>query len=160
MNSLVRKTVLSVVAVLFLGCFLCSYAQSAASPIGYWRQWDDVTGRPHSVIQIWEKDSVLYGKILKGYPDENGVLPPKNCLKCKGDFYNKPMIGMTILTGFTQSSDNQWSGGQIMDPDSGKTYSCQLTLIEDGKKLKVRGYVGVTLLGRTQVWERINRHDI
>jgi hypothetical protein len=61
---------------------------------------------------------------------------------------------MQNLNGLKKDSDTQWSGGEILDPKNGKTYSCKAELIEDGKKLKMRGFIGISLLGRTQVWER------
>ena len=132
-------------------------ASSTNSPVGYWQQIDDVTNRPHSVVKIWSTDNVLYGKVVKGYPDENGNMPNPLCVNCKGDLYNQPIRGMVILSGFTQSDSGVWKNGQLLDPDSGKIYSCQITLSDDGNKLNVRGYVGVSLFGRTQVWIRLKK---
>ncbi|MEQ1723318.1 MAG: DUF2147 domain-containing protein, partial [Pseudobdellovibrio sp.] len=114
---------------------------------------DDETKKPKSIVEIFEQDGVLYGKIEKLFrgPDEDQN--PK-CDKCSGDKKDQLIIGMQILNGLKKDNDTKWSGGEILDPNNGKTYSCKVELIEDGKKLKLRGFIGFSLLGRTQVWER------
>lgn len=123
------------------------------TPIGKWKTIDDESNKPKSIIEIFEKDGLLYGKIEKLFrkPDEDQN--PK-CDKCTGDKKDQLVIGMQILNGLKKDSDSVWSGGEILDPNNGKTYSCKVTLIEDGKKLKVRGFIGFSLLGRTQIWDR------
>lgn len=137
--------------------FGTAFAKSSSwnSPVGYWQQIDDKTGRPHSIVQIFQKQDIVYGKVIKGYPRLDGTMPPKFCTQCSGELYNQPIIGMTILSGFIQVSKIKWSGGTILDPDNGKYYKAQLVLTDQGKTLKVRGYVGMTLFGRTQTWKRL-----
>ena len=76
------------------------------------------------------------------------------CEKCEGDLKNKPIVGMTILSGLRQESDEEYENGKIIDPENGKTYSSKLTLDESGKKLEMRGFIGVSLVGRSQTWVR------
>ena len=72
---------------------------------------------------------------------------------CDGDRKGKPVNGMTILWGLKKDGDS-WANGKILDPHNGKVYSAKMKLVEGGRKLEVRGFLGVSLLGRTQVWER------
>lgn len=130
---------------------LTLWAQS--SPVGRWTTIDDETKKPKSIVEIFEKDGMLYGKIEKLFRPETEDQNPK-CDKCSGDKKDQPIIGMQILNGLKKDSDIKWSGGEILDPKNGKTYSCKIELIEEGKKLQLRGYIGFSLLGRTQVWER------
>jgi hypothetical protein len=76
------------------------------------------------------------------------------CDKCEGERHNQPVTGMTIMWGVKKDGDNEWSGGQILDPGKGKTYKVKLSLKDDGQKLDVRGYIGMPMLGRTQTWIR------
>lgn len=129
---------------------LCSSLALADSAAGTWRTIDDNTKKARSLIEITEDGSgTLTGKIVKLFEKPNAV-----CEKCEGDKKGKPIVGMTIMTGLKKDGENAWNNGKILDPESGKVYSVKATLIEGGKKLEVRGYIGVSLFGRTQVWER------
>jgi len=121
---------------------------SAATPEGRWRTVDDNTGKAQSIIVIWQDRERLYGRIEKLLdPDPND--PEPRCRRCEGELRNRPLLGLTIM--YLQKSGEQWSG-KILDPDSGKTYQCSITVM--GSKLKVRGFIGISLLGRTQYWYR------
>jgi uncharacterized protein (DUF2147 family) len=125
---------------------------SRSSPVGRWKTVDDVTGKVKSVVVIWEEHSKLYGKIQKLLdPDVHD--PNPRCKDCTGEQKNQPVIGLKILWDLRKDGDS-WTGGSILDPESGKTYKCLLALEDGGKKLKVRGFVGLSLLGRTQYWQR------
>ena len=128
-----------------------SFAQS--SIVGKWKTIDDVTNKPKSIIEIFEKDGVYNGKIIKVFPTE-GEPEHTNCDKCSGDKKDQPIVGMQNLNGLKKDSDTKWSDGEILDPKNGKTYSCKAELFENGSKLKMRGFIGISLLGRTQIWER------
>jgi uncharacterized protein (DUF2147 family) len=123
------------------------------APVGLWSTIDDNTGKPTSVVRIVEKDGKLVGTVesLVLAPNED---PNPLCTKCEGDKKGKPIIGMTILWDLARDGD-EWSGGRILDPDNGETYKCYIEPIEGGSKLKVRGYIGFALLGRTQIWHRV-----
>ena len=120
------------------------------SPVGKWKTIDDNTGDARSIINIWEKDGEIFGSIesLFRKPQEN---PNPLCTKCKGSLKNKPVIGLTILKNLKQD-DTEWNGGTILDPENGNTYKCKIEVVENGTKLKVRGFIGVSVLGRTQTW--------
>jgi uncharacterized protein (DUF2147 family) len=125
---------------------------SRNSPVGRWRTVDDVTGKVKSVVMIWEENSKLYGRIQKLVnPDPQE--PNPRCNDCAGDQKGKPVIGLRILWDLHRDGD-AWSGGTILDPANGKTYRCLLSVVDGGMKLKVRGFIGFSLLGRTQYWLR------
>jgi uncharacterized protein (DUF2147 family) len=125
---------------------------SMDSPVGRWKTVDDVTGKPKSVVSIWEENGKLYGRVQK-LVDPDPQNPNPTCEDCTGDEKGKPVVGLKILWDLQKDGDG-WSGGTILDPSNGKTYKCLLSLEEGGTKLKVRGFIGVSVLGRTQVWLR------
>ena len=121
------------------------------SPVGYWTTIDDKLNKPRSIIRIWQRGDVYYGQIARIFkqPGDKGI-----CSRCPGVFKNKPILGLGIIWGLRQTSDRVWSGGQILDPVDGKVYRVMLTLANDGKSLRARGYLGISLFGRTQIWYR------
>jgi uncharacterized protein (DUF2147 family) len=121
-----------------------------ASPAGLWRNVDEVSGKPRALIRITESNGTLQGKIEKVFlaPNESPT-----CTKCEGALKNAPVIGLVILSGLKKDGA-EYTSGQILDPDSGKIYSSKIQLTDGGKKLNVRGYIGVSLLGRSQTWQR------
>lgn len=120
------------------------------SPVGVWRNVDDVSGKPRALIRITESNGALQGKIEKVFlaPNESG-----KCEKCEGALRNAPVVGLVILSGLKKDG-GEYTGGQILDPDNGKVYSSKISLTDNGKKLSVRGFIGVSMLGRTQIWQR------
>ncbi len=128
------------------------YAQNL-SPEGRWKTISDKTGRVRSIVKIWIENGNLSGKIeeLIRKPGQN---PNPICRKCQGERKNQAIKGMTFLWGFTQDGD-EWNGGYILEPGSGKTYKSIVKVADDGRKLHVRGYVLIPLFGRTQVWHRV-----
>ncbi len=141
------KNLLTASFVLFFG--MLAYAQS---PIGTWKTIDDKTGKEKSHVKIYEtKSGKLQGDVVK-------ILTPgkenAKCTECDGDNKNKPIKGMTIIWGL-EKDGNEWSSGHIIDPNSGKQYKCSMKL-KNNNTLEVRGYLGVSLLGRTQTWTRVD----
>ena len=116
---------------------------------GLWITEDDETGKKKSEVLIYKEGNTVYGKIINLLlPEDKGKL----CLNCKGVNKNKPIEGLLILKDLILEEDT-WEGGTILDPKSGKIYDCYITL-EDDNTLKVRGFLGFSLLGRTQIWKR------
>ena len=138
--------------IALLLCCAALNASAADSPLGVWRTIDDKSGKEKSLVRITEVSGELHGTVEKLFrsPDEE---QHPNCDKCTGEKKNKPVIGMTILTGL-KLKDGEYAGGEILDPANGKIYRCKMWTSEGGKKLHVRGFIGVALLGRTQVWIR------
>lgn len=126
-------------------------AFAQASPAGTWKTIDDNTGKQKGEVTIVDNGGVFTGKVTKILVpgDEN-----KTCTKCTDDRKDQPIKGLTILTGLKANGNNNWDGGQILDPENGKVYSAKMSLSEDGQKLNVRGFLGISLLGRTQTWVR------
>ncbi|GAB4415787.1 MAG: DUF2147 domain-containing protein [Bacteroidia bacterium] len=131
---------------------------SAQSPVGVWKTIDDETGKPKSLVQIYEENGKYYGKITKLFREPNEDQDPY-CDECdpKDPRYKKRVIGMVILTGLKKESSTKWGDGEILDPKNGEVYDCYIELVEPNK-LKVRGFIGTWLtgssLGRTQYWHR------
>ncbi|MBP7173121.1 MAG: DUF2147 domain-containing protein [Cloacibacterium sp.] len=139
-----NKKLLFASIALFLSTF--SFAQIE----GKWKTIDDETKQPKSIVEIFKSSNgKYYAKIsqLLIKPENN------NCVKCTDDRKNKPLIGLEIVRGLSKDG-NEFSGGTITDPKSGKTYKC--TIKPNGSdKLDVRGYIGFSLIGRTQTWHKV-----
>ena len=127
-----------------------SFAQVKADDVvGVWL----TSGKEPAKIQVYKSEDKYTGKIvwLKN-PLENGK-PKVDANNPDKGKRNQPILGLVILKGFKFDGDNEWVGGDIYDPQGGKTYSCYLTL-KDKNSLKVRGYIGISLFGRTEVWTK------
>lgn len=129
----------------------CAHADDS-SPVGLWKNLDDVSGKPKALIRISENKGQLEGRIEKLFRPADQDQNPK-CVQCEGVNKDQPIIGMVFMSGLKKSGD-EYNGGQILDPDNGKVYKSKATLIEGGRKLNVRGYIGIPMLGRSQVWVR------
>jgi uncharacterized protein (DUF2147 family) len=123
------------------------------TPVGHWRTFDDVTGKVTSIVVIREENGKLGGEIEKLVDPDPADHNPR-CLRCEGDAKGKPLIGLRILWNLRRDTD-QWTGGRILDPDNGKVYRCDITLEDRGRRLRVRGFIGFSVLGRTQYWLRV-----
>lgn len=121
----------------------------AQSPIGLWKNFDDDDGKEKSHIEIYEKNGKLFGKVIKLLPSAT----IKTCVKCKGSKKGKDLIGLDIMWDLTKSGKG-YDNGTVVDPKTGKEYDCKIEL-DGNDKLKVRGYIGVSMFGRTQVWKRV-----
>jgi uncharacterized protein (DUF2147 family) len=128
-----------------------AWAEST-SPVGLWKNIDDASGKPRALIRITESNGALQGKIEKVFPGPSEDRNPK-CEKCEGALKNVPVIGLVILSGLKRDGA-EYTAGKILDPDNGKVYSSKIQLTDGGKKLNVRGYIGVSMLGRSQIWQR------
>jgi uncharacterized protein (DUF2147 family) len=125
----------------------------ADSPAGLWRTVDDKTGKERSLVRIVDNGGVFEGKVeklLNRQPDDD---PDGLCRKCEGERKDKPVLGMTILWDLKKDGD-QFGGGEILDPKNGKIYRAKMKLLDAGRRLEVRGFIGVSLLGRSQTWQR------
>ena len=137
-------------------CLFClaGTAVAQSSPVGLWKTIDDETGKEKSLVRVSEAGGVVTGKIEK-------LLDPSRqdakCDKCSDERKDQPIAGMTVIKNVKHNTDNpeRWDGGEILDPNNGKTYKVRITPVDGGKKLEVRGYVGAPLLGRTQTWQRV-----
>lgn len=129
----------------------CGAALAQATPAGLWKTIDDDGKTEKSLVRISEAGGAFSGKIEKIFDasKQNAV-----CEKCTDERKDKPVIGMTILRNLREGDEKGvWEGGEILDPNNGKTYKTRLKPIEGGKKLEMRGYIGPFY--RTQVWVRV-----
>lgn len=149
------KTLPRLTRLLMLGVVVLPLWAGAAEPsaAGLWRQIDDTTGKVRSLLRVDEQGGLYEGRIDKIYfnPDETERDPV--CDKCSDARKGQKLIGMTILTGLKRSGLS-YEGGEILDPDNGKIYRARMNLSADGKTLEVRGFIGVSLFGRSQTWLR------
>lgn len=116
--------------------------------VGQWETYDDKTKEKKAIIEIYQANSLYFAKIVKSFTGEKNT----RCETCKGTKKNKPIIGLVIIENIKKDG-NEFNGGSILDPENGETYKCYLKLINNNK-LKVRGYLGVSIFGRTQYWIR------
>ncbi len=140
-----KKPLMTTLLLLF-GLFI--YAQS---PIGTWKTIDDNTGKEKSYVKIYKTNNgKLEGKVAK-------ILTPghenRRCTACKGDKKDQPIVGLVIIRDLENQGD-EWKNGYILDPENGKEYKCKMSL-QDENTLDVRGYIGFSLIGRTQTWHRV-----
>ena len=125
-----------------------------ATPVGLWKTIDDDGKTEKSLVRITESGGVVSGRIDKVFdPAKQDAV----CDKCSDDRKDKLVVGLLIISNVKQNADDKdmWDGGEILDPNNGKTYRVRLKPADGGKKLDVRGYVGAPLLGRTQTWIRV-----
>ena len=140
---------------LFLAAMIGSSA-FAQDLSGTWQQIDDKTGSPKAVIEIRKEANQTYtGKIIKVTP-RPGYTPRELCNKCPAPYTNQPILGMDILKGLQQVKDsNNYEKGRVIDPLVGRIYDTKIRLNSTGKRLTLRAYMGVSTLGRSQTWIRI-----
>ena len=135
--------------ILFIYILINSFQSNEIEDV--WITQDDETGKKKSEVLLYKNNGKLYGKIINLLLEED---KGKSCINCKGENKNLPIEGMVIVEGL-KLNGKTWEEGTILDPKSGKTYSCYITF-DDDNTLKVRGYIGFSLLGRTQKWIRKN----
>lgn len=136
----------------------CSITNTwAGDLIGKWKTIDDKSGFAKAIVGIYKNSDGSYaGKIEKIYnlPDNNENLGDL-CIHCRGDLKDKPYLGMRVLYNFTQSSQNEYINGKVLDPATGDIYKAKIKMNSSGKRITLRGYIGVSLLGRSQTWIRV-----
>lgn len=136
-----------------------SMSVNAQTIVGTWKTIDHESGKTKSLVKIYKaKNGKYYGKIIKLFQFAPNIPKNPKCIKCsKKDYrYNQPIIGMAILTKLKASKDlKSASGGKVLNPEDGKSYDCKISVTKDGKKLKMRGYIGIPAIGETQTWIRV-----
>jgi uncharacterized protein (DUF2147 family) len=124
------------------------------TPVGLWQVLDDGTKQPTGWFLIANHDGVYDGILAKMFlkPGED---PNVVCDQCKDDRHGHPWLGLEIIRGMTQESEDKYGGGTILDPRDGKIYHATMKLTPDGQTLVVRGYLGIEMLGENQYWTRL-----
>ena len=133
---------------------LISSFSFAEDIIGLWQSIDDKTGAPKALVEIRkEADNTYAGKVVKLTP-RAGYTPKETCVNCPPPYTNKPIIGLDVVTGLKSTDGLNYTSGRILDPNTGKLYSMKAKLSSNGKRLHLRGYLGISALGRNQIWIR------
>ncbi|MBL4797260.1 MAG: DUF2147 domain-containing protein [Oleispira sp.] len=141
--------------------FLFASVSWAQDPVlGQWHTIDDETNKIKSLVTLSvAEDGTIVGvitKILKEKEEgEDGL-----CRKCEGDLKDQPIEGMKFMWGFKKIAEGQWEEGKLLDPESGDVYSGNINITDDPSKLDIRGYVGISLFGRSQTWEKVEAAKI
>ncbi|HWJ34509.1 MAG TPA: DUF2147 domain-containing protein [Steroidobacteraceae bacterium] len=148
MYALTRIAVLSV--ALLAAIPMAAVGSEPMSPVGVWKTFDDKTGSARAMVRIYEQDGKLFGRIEQSFApgSEHRV-----CAVCSDERKNQPIIGLIIIRNM-KADGNEYGGGDILDPESGSVYRCKMHLEQDGTRLILRGYIGFSLLGRSQTWQR------
>ena len=133
-------------------CQVPVQAFDATSPIGRWKTFDDKSGEPKAIVQIYAQDGRLFGRIEQTFKPGG---EKRVCVPCSDDRKNKPIVGLVIIRNMQRDGD-QYAGGDILDPESGSVYRCKMHLESGGERLVLRGFIGISLLGRSQTWQRQN----
>ncbi|MFV0531695.1 MAG: DUF2147 domain-containing protein [Flavobacteriales bacterium] len=140
-----RKIIIGALLMLFSVGYI-----NAQSIVGKWKTMDDKTGKAKSIVEIYKKGDKYFGKIVKVLFDA----PADICIPCKDDRKDKPIIGLEVIRDM-ELDDDEYEGGTIIDPEVGKVYKC-IIKTNGTDKLDVRGYIGFSLIGRTQTWHKVN----
>lgn len=154
-RTYLRVLALSLIALISLcAAFSADRSSQPLSPallaaVGNW-QVIDFEGKPGGHVQTYLADGHLFGKVTQSRP---GRPPNEPCTKCPGEFRNQPVLGMVIIRNF-RPEDDQWVGGTVLDPKSGKIYKGKIWTVSPDK-LRMRGFVGFSLFGRTETWIRL-----
>jgi len=139
--------IVTLIAALPVAKLLASVPQS---PVGLWRTTDDKTGKPGGLLRIYEQQGNFFARIEKSGAKADTA---EICTACVDERKNKPMVGLIIMRNM-KLTDGEYEGGDILDPRSGSVYGCKFWLEQGGTRLVVRGFIGISLLGRSQTWKR------
>lgn len=142
--NIMRQLLFTSLMILFIDI------SGAQTIFGKWHSFDEETDKIESVIEVYEKAGKAYAKIIEITDAEQHTA---RCTECKGKRKGQLILGIDILTGLKKKG-NEWSGGKILDPKNGKEYKCYIKLLDENT-LKLRGYIGFSLFGRTAIWKRV-----
>ena len=140
------KTKITTILILLFTVYI-----NAQTVIGKWNSRDENTGEVDSVIEVYEKNGKVFGKIIDIIDQKNKVAL---CTLCTGSKKDKPVLGLHILYKLEHNGNQKWSGGYGLDPRKGNYFNVYIKLINPNK-LKIRGYAGIPLFGKTVYWERV-----
>ena len=152
--SMLNRMLIKAIVGFSIAC--ASLTTFAASIEGYWKSIEERTGEQLSIVEIRKgNDGRYHGKIVYRYPNSHGIALT-NCTKCPAPYTNKPILGLEILSGFREDPNkaDAYIDGRVLEPTSGRIYKGKAVVSGEGKRLRMRGYMGVSALGRTVVWLR------
>ncbi len=125
---------------------------SAPTAAGVWRQVDE-SGKVGALVTISQEGNAFVGRLSRLFLDPRDD-PNPICENCPGDKHNQPFLGLAFIEGMKQSGLD-YTGGTVLDPKTGKIYNAKMSLSPDGKRLTLRGYIGLSIFGRSQTWTRV-----
>jgi len=135
----------SLVLAATLAASAVAHADAPRWPLeGRWVTYDPDTKKKDGIVEVFKKDGKFFGKLV--------WLANADQKDEKGD--GGPLLGRLLLKGFSWDDDDDYEDGKIYNPRDGKDYSCKLEVKENGRKLKVRGFVGISMFGKTEYWTR------
>lgn len=141
-----------IIALAFSALAFTAQAQNA-SPVG---KWQTEGGRSHVEIAPCNQDKLCGRIVWLKEPNDEGGQPKKDKNNEKAELRERGLVGLNMLEGFVRAGEGEWTGGKIYNPEDGKTYNANMTL-QDANTLRVRGYVGVPLFGKSQTWTRVTQ---
>ena len=158
-SSLRNEGTLNMVKMKLTVALICSALGSfalAQDITGTWKNIDDKTGSSKAILEIRQESNGSYtAKIVKVTP-RPGYTAKETCVNCPAPYTNQPILGMDILKGLQQVKDsNNYEKGRVIDPLAGRIYDAKIRISSTGKRLTLRAYMGVSTLGRSQTWIRI-----
>ena len=152
MRSLATAVVLALLISISVPAHAATAGTRLASPVGLWEPLDS-SGRPLGLIQIFEVGGLYYGRIEPSSPSDDRNA---RCTRCTGNRHDQPIIGL-VLMRHLKPQNGEYVDGDILDPDTGRIYGCSLRLTDGGHQLIMRGFLGISLLGRSEIWRRVER---
>ena len=142
--------------LLSLSLLVGSSSMALAQDItGLWQSIDDKTGEIKAIVEIKPDHNGIYTGTIKTITPRMGYQPKEFCSNCPAPYTNQPILGLKTITGLKQINGNDYGQGKVIDPISGKIYSLKAKLSTSGNRLNLRGYIGVSTLGRSQTWLRV-----
>lgn len=141
--------------ILALGLLGLTALANAADPLNgtTWKTIDDKTKQPKAIVKFTEQKN---GTLSASIQNVLTVGEEKACTKCQGPYHNKSLKGLSVIHGLKNVGGTSYDNGSILDPQTGKTYKLKGQLTDGGKKLELRGFIGIAALGRNQTWIRTN----
>lgn len=153
-----RTPVIALLRLVVLWSVLQTASAFGAAPAdqlpGRWEQFDDKTGKLQALIRVSLLADGTYTGVVEKIIVEPGEDPNPRCESCRDHRRDMPVLGMQIISGLKRTGDTTYANGWILDPDEGESYRLKMSVGKDGNSLDVRGYVGISLFGRTQTWRR------
>lgn len=143
-----------VIALALISPICAAGGTDLSSPAGWWQPIDEKTGRPLGLIQIYEVRGLFFGRIEPSSPTDDAS---RRCTKCSDERRDQPITGLVLIRNMQLQGD-EYVGGDILDPDTGRIYGCKFRLSDGGRKLIMRGFIGLSLFGRSQTWQRVEDH--
>lgn len=142
------------VKLILIVVLLLVAAGARADMTGLWQEYDDDTGKLAALIRISKRpDNVYEGVVEKVVATHEGDAPLL-CTHCTGKLHNRPLVGLRVLSGMKRKDKLHYDGGNVLDPDDGKTYKCSIHLSDDETTLQVTGFITFSWIGQSEIWRR------